>query len=338
MTADPPQVVYTDLDGTMVGPRGCLFRAEDGATTLAPARALLRLLDAGVTLVLVSGRTAPQLTEAARLLGADGFIGEMGAVLGWDAGREVRVLPGEIPDRLLAGAATPYEAILRTGVVDLLLQRHAGRLELHSPWHAGHQADVLLRGLVDPPSVEAELAAAGLGWLRLHDNGTLPVGAGAVLPGTTLDLTPTAGLDTGLDTALDTAAAPLHVYHLMAAGLDKGAGIAADLARRGLRRDQAVAVGDSASDLAMAGHVRRLWLTANGARDATVARRAARMPTVTVTSGSMGAGWAEAVLSAVDAPTPSPQVPETPGRPAASARNDGAGAAQLQHHLGAAGR
>lgn len=92
------RVIYTDLDGTMVGPYGCFFRAEDGALTDEPARALLDLLAADVTLVLVSGRTRPQMLEAARIFGAEGYIAEMGSVIGWDHGREADVLRGAMPE------------------------------------------------------------------------------------------------------------------------------------------------------------------------------------------------------------------------------------------------
>ena len=275
------RVVYSDLDGTMVGPRGCFFRAEDAALTLAPAEALLALHAAGVALVLVSGRTRAQLTEAARVFGADGFVGEMGAVLGWDGGRSGRVLPGALPPALLAGGRTPYDAVWGSGAVDRLLTRHAGRLEPHAPWHTGHEADVMLRGSVDAAAVEAELAAEGLGWLRLLDNGAIPPGAPLGPTSLRLDGTPT------------------HVYHLLADGLDKGSGVAADLERRGLRAEDAVAVGDSASDLDMAAHVGRLWLTENGARTPSVADRAAALPNVTVTAGAVGLVWAEAVRSAL---------------------------------------
>ena len=51
----------------------------------------------------------------------------------------------------------------------------------------------------------------------------------------------------------------------MPRGISKGAAISWDLARRGLTAADAVAVGDSVSDLEMAPAVGRLWVTANGA-------------------------------------------------------------------------
>ncbi|MFL6180831.1 MAG: HAD family phosphatase, partial [Actinomycetes bacterium] len=74
------RILYSDLDGTMVGRGGSFFRGRDfESTTLEPAEALVALHEAGVALSLVSGRTRAQLQEATRIFGADGFIAEMGA-------------------------------------------------------------------------------------------------------------------------------------------------------------------------------------------------------------------------------------------------------------------
>ena len=64
---------------------------------------------------------------------------------------------------------------------------------------------------------------------------------------------------------LDDDPLPPRVYHLMPRGISKGAAIAWDLERRGLTPADAVAIGDSVSDLEMAPAVGRLWITANGA-------------------------------------------------------------------------
>ncbi|MGH8869777.1 MAG: HAD hydrolase family protein [Actinomycetes bacterium] len=271
------QAVYSDLDGTMVGPYGCFFREPGTAPTLEPAQALVDLLRAELTLVLVSGRTRPQLEEACRIFGADGYVGELGAVLGWDHGLESTVLHGAMPDEY---TATPWQVMHDTGVATRLLDRYAGRLELHAPWHEGHEADVMVRGRVDVVEVEQWLAGIGFGWLRLRDNGVLP---GLVLP------------DVG---------GPVHVYHLMPDGLTKGLGVAEDMRRRGLAPEQAVAIGDSASDLAMAPYVRRFFLVANGADSPTTAEMARTHDNLTVCSGANGLGWAEAVRWALGSTAP----------------------------------
>ncbi len=247
-------IVYSDLDGTMVGPRGCFFRAADRSVTLDPARALASFLDGGHTLVLVSGRTRAQLQEAALIFGADGFIAELGALVAWESGRQVEALP--------AGAPATDD------LVAALLAEFAGRLEYHAPWHVGHEVDVMLRGSVPDQEVRQWLQHKGFGHLELRDNGVLPPRR-----------------PTGL-----TVAAPIHVYHLLPAEVSKGAAVAWDLARRGLVEAEAVAVGDSTSDLTMAGAVGRFFLVANGAD------HVGPLPSnAVVTAGPLGAGWAEAV-------------------------------------------
>lgn len=269
------RVLYSDLDGTMVGPAGCFFRAEDRSPTLEPARALVDLHAAGVTLVLVSGRTRSQLVEACRIFGADGYVGELGSVLGWDSARRHEVLRGAMPEGL---AGTPAAALHRLGVVDALFARYPGRLEYHAPWHADHEGDVMLRGRVDPAEVQGWLAGQGYGWLRLRDNGVLPPRRSSTLAAEAL---------------------PAHVYHLMPAGLSKGSALARDLARRGLDGSDAVAVGDSLSDLTMAAHVGRMHLTANGLRHAGLAAAATAYDNVAVTAAPVGLGWVQAVRAAL---------------------------------------
>lgn len=265
------QVVYSDLDGTMVGARGCFVRAADYSLTLEPAAALVELLRADIALVLVSGRTRFQLREAAHIFGANGFVAELGAVIGWDFGRQHEFVPGATPPELTGHL---FDELTGSGLVDDLMEAFPGRLAYHAPWHLGHEADVMLGGLVDVGQVEKWLADRGYPWLRLHDNGRLPVAAG---------LTP--------------EGERIHVYHLMADGITKGTGIAADLARRGLTPDQAIAIGDSRSDLEMAPHVSRFFLTANGAHVVD----AGTPSNVTVCQGENGLGWVEAVRWALEA-------------------------------------
>src|SRR3712207_5129045 len=271
----PARVVYTDLDGTMVGPRGSFWHTAARELTDGPAGALLDLHRAGVALVLVSGRTYEQVIEAARIFAADGAIAELGATIGWGPGRGLHRLRGELPPEY--GDRTPMDVMAELGVVEELIAAHPGRLEWHAPWHTTHDADAMLRGRVDPLAVDAWLAEQGAGWLTLKDNGTIP---------------PAPRFDLDLD------GAP-RVYHLMPRGISKGAAIAWDLARRGLDPADAVAIGDSVSDLDMAPAVGRLWITANGAAVDGMAELVAAVPNATVTDAPMGTGWAEAVRASL---------------------------------------
>ena len=270
------RIVYTDLDGTMVGPRGSFWHTAGRGLTATPADALLQLHRAGVALVLVSGRTHAQLVEAARIFAADGAISELGSLVSWSGGRETHLLTGQLPERFTG--RTPMSVMAELGVVEALTAAHPGRLEWHEPWHTAHAADALLRGRVDPAAVDAWLAERGWGWLTMNDNGAVPA-----TPRMTLD-----------DDAL-----PPHVYHLMPRGISKGAAISWDLARRGLTAADAVAVGDSVSDLEMAPAVGRLWVTANGAAVSGMRDLLAAVPNAAVTDGPMGEGWAQAVLASL---------------------------------------
>jgi HAD superfamily hydrolase (TIGR01484 family) len=270
------RIVYTDLDGTMVGPRGSFWHTAGRDLTAAPATALLELHRAGVALALVSGRTLEQVVEAGRIFAADGAIAELGAVVSWNGGRDRHLLTGELPARY--AGRTPMDVFAETRVVEDLLARHPGRLEWHAPWHATHEADALLRGRVDPRAVDAELAERGYEWLTLNDNGAIR---------TTSSMT------------LAPDPAPPHVYHLMPRGISKGAAIAWDLRRRGIDPADAVAIGDSVSDLDMAPAVGRLWITANGAAVDGMAPRLAAVPNAGVTGAPMGEGWAQAVLASL---------------------------------------
>jgi hypothetical protein len=270
------RIVYTDLDGTMVGPRGSFWTTAAGELTADPATALLDLHRAGIPLVLVSGRTHPQVVEAARIFAADGGIAELGALVSWNSGREVQLLPGELPARF--AGRTPISVMTELGIVERLFAEHPGRLEWHEPWHADHTSDALLRGRVDPLAVDAWLAAQGAGWLTIKDNGAIPASS-------RMTLTPDA--------------LPPRVYHLMPRGISKGAAIAWDLRRRGLAPEDAVAIGDSVSDLDMAPAVGRLWITANGAAVDGMAGLLAAVPNASVTGAPMGEGWAEAVRASL---------------------------------------
>ena len=270
------RIVYTDLDGTMVGPHGSFWTTAGGGLTSTPADALLELHRAGVPLVLVSGRTATQLMETARVFTADGAIAELGSLVTWDGGLASELLTGELPE--VHAGREPVHVLEELGVVEDLMAAHPGRLEWHGPWHATHSADAMLRGNVDTDAVDTWLAERGWGWLTMNDNGEVPV-------------TP--------DMTLDAAGLPPHVYHLMPRGISKGEAIRWDLARRGLTAADAVAVGDSVSDLEMAAAVGRLFITANGAAVPGMAERIAVLDNVSVTDAPMGEGWAQAVRASL---------------------------------------
>jgi len=252
----PLRCVYTDLDGTLLGRGASLFRDAEGNFTMLPARALETCHRAGVEVVLKSGRRKAQVMEDARLLGQTAYIYEVGCGLHVD-GEETYL--GELQPR---DGKTVWEQIEKSGAPQMLLERYAGRLEPHAPWHTGRQFSHLLRGLVDVDEANALLP----GNLRLVDNG---------------DISPKETL-LGLE-------GPPHAYHLIPRGASKAEAVAAHMRARGYAREECMAIGDSVEDMDVAGVVGRFFLVAN-----------AKVPpagdNVEVTEGANGEGFYEAVV------------------------------------------
>ena len=263
--------LYVDLDGTLLGRGGSLLHDGEGATSLLGPRAIEACLRADVEIVLMSGRRQETVASPSRLFGQRSYIFEVGSCL---------VLDGE--EQWLTGDLQPnetgsiFDQVAASGAPALLLERFAGRLEYHHPWHHGREVSHLFRGLVDAAEADAVLAEHGFGALRLVDNGAMHGGRH------TLDGLP-----------------QIRVYHLIPAGVSKVRAVAAHMRARGLRRDECIAVGDSREDLAVGATVGTFWLVANALeRDPTIRDAIATLDgTVRVAEAGYGAGVYEAVVT-----------------------------------------
>jgi hydroxymethylpyrimidine pyrophosphatase-like HAD family hydrolase len=151
--------VYLDLDGTLLGPGGNLFRGLDGEFCDAAVRALERLGRLGIPYVFVSGRSSARVAEAARMLGADGALAEIGAL---DAGYPTR------------DGQTVHETIAQTGIPAQLLAREPD-LEEHPVSALGREGSHVLRGKVRANTFAWITEKSG-GALRLADNGRIGPG------------------------------------------------------------------------------------------------------------------------------------------------------------------
>jgi len=266
-------VLYTDLDGTLLAPGGVLLSDAAGEPSTTTADAVVALRRAGLTVVPISGRTRVQLTELARLLGWSDFLAEMGCVRvqGTGPGRTLSYNTGSWPEGLLGQGETPYDAIRDSGALVALQEAFPGRLEYHTPWHHNREATHLLRGCVSCAEAQAVLNTLTLP-VEILDNGM-------VHP-------PAHGL---------ACLEPIHAYHLVPAGTSKAQAIALDLAARGLTRNQAAAIGDSAADLSMSASVGITALVANAfdsprLLEALPLRAAEKVVRL---EGERGDGWAE---------------------------------------------
>jgi phosphoglycolate phosphatase len=264
-----PRCVYTDLDGTLLGRGASLFRDGEGGFTLLPARALEACHRAGVEVVIKSGRRKAQVMEDARLLGQGAYIYEMGAGLVID-GEETLLTGGWQP----RDGKTVHELVEESRAPALLLERYAGRLEPHAPWHRDRQVSHLFRGLVDPQEANALLDERGPGELRLVDNGTIAA----------------------WETELQLEGRP-HAYHLVPAQVSKANAVEAHMRARGYAREDCLAVGDSREDLDVAAVVGRFFLVANALEeDPGLAASAGAHGNVEVTETGHGEGFYEAVV------------------------------------------
>jgi HAD superfamily hydrolase (TIGR01484 family) len=258
---------YTDLDGTLLGRGGSLFRDAEGEFSMMQARGLEASHRAGVEVVIMSGRREAQVMEDARLIGQSSYIYEAGCAVVIDG--ETTVLTG---DSITKGEATLFEQIEAQGIPELLFGRFEGRLEHHSPWHTGRVHSHLFRGEVDVEEANRVLQEAGHDDLRLLDNGAIRTS----MP--------------GLEIA--------HAYHLVPKLVSKANAVSAHMRARGYSPDECIGVGDSIEDLEVAGAVSRFFVVANGPRrDPGLRDALAGYENVTVTEGSMGDGFYEAIVS-----------------------------------------
>lgn len=260
------RVVYVDVDGTLVGAGGSMFAGATGPSGRA-AQAIAWLHEAGVDVVPVSGRSRDQLSEVARLIGARAYVAELGALLvERDEGERVTENFGEF-----RGRGRPAEAMARSGAAAFLLQRFAGRLELHTPWALRPRvATMLMRGFVSAEESSGALDGAGYGWLDLRDNGVMR----------------------GAYPSLDVS--PAHVYHLAPRGVTKASALRMHRERHSIALEEAAAVGDSPADLEMASEVGAMFLVGSPALQPDAPRN------VVAIGAPAGEGFAEAVDRLLD--------------------------------------
>ena len=260
--------VYTDLDGTLLGPQGSLFRDPDGNFSLLQARALEACNRAGVEVVIMSGRRESTVRSDARLMGHGSYIYEAGCGVMIEGERTY--LTGDwTPDE----NGTPAEKLVDTGVPEILFEHFEGKLEWHTPWHTGRELSLLMRGEVDVATANELIAREGHDDLRFLDNGAI-------------------------NRPMDGIEGPAHAYHLVPGGASKAKGVAFHMRVRGYAAAECIAIGDSIEDLEAAASVGRYFCVANGPEGDDALREAlSRFANATVTEGAMGEGFYEAVVS-----------------------------------------
>ncbi|MBI5232286.1 MAG: HAD family phosphatase [Coriobacteriales bacterium] len=273
------EILYTDLDGTLLSKGGVLLADSAGTPSTVTAEAIVTLNRAGLTVVPVSGRNRVQLIEVVRFVGWRDFIGEVGAVIVRGIGTPERVIEyntGEWPDNLLPSGQTPLDLIESWDAYEALTSAFPRKIEHHAPWHEGREATHLLRGCIEEADGQRVLDELGVP-IDLVDNGLIH---------------PRHELD---------CADHVHAFHVVPRGVNKAQAISRDLAERGLKPSQAMAIGDSAADLAMGDAVGLIAMVENAIESPMTRRALEREPRARLMRGARGEGWAELARLWLDA-------------------------------------
>jgi|GEM_PF-4170754 len=221
-------VIFLDADKTILGYGGSFIHDEKGKLS-DDGFLLFELFDKlKIKPIIVSSRNRHQLFELSRFLGGVDFIGEMGYVIGFDAGQKIKT-----PFRLKK-EENPFW-LYRNSRLKQLVDVYSGYLELHTPWWKNLKTSLLLRGCLHYRNnlllkeMNSFLTGAGFLFLRAVDNG-------ATYPRTTLRCN------------------EQRIYHLINTRVSKYTGVFYYLKKQKMLKSNVpiLAAGDSASDLELA--------------------------------------------------------------------------------------
>lgn len=277
--------VYTDLDGTLLSPGGRLLADSKGKPSARTCNAIVALRNAGMELVVITGRSRIQCNEFIRLLDAEAIVGEMGCTKQerGTSNLDITYDTGEFEwDR--EKYETPWDAIAASGAVEALFERYEGKLEYNVPRCLNRDVTHAMRGYIDPDEAADFLQSQGFNF-EFVDNGMI--------------FTPT-------DTKL-VDCPQIRGYHLVPAGTSKAKAAKEDMAQRGLAPGECVTIGDGYEDIMMGEHTGSFVMMVNGLRHERNRAAVEELPNEMkfVTNEICGDGWVEfanAVLRAKGLP------------------------------------
>ncbi|MBR2521909.1 MAG: HAD family phosphatase [Coriobacteriales bacterium] len=273
------EVIYTDLDGTLFAPGGRLLVDYSGKPSFATAKAIVKLQEVGIKIVIITGRSRNQGNEIMKILNADCFIGEMGTTKQENQNRPHEIVydTGDY-EWDSARYATPHDAIEASGAIEALLERYPGKIEPNLPWSLGRDVTVSLRGCIDMDDARAFLKERGFA-LDILDNGAM-----TNVKHNLVDCETVNG------------------FHIVPANTSKALGISRDMTQHGYSPNEVVAIGDGFSDVMMGDFTGSFVLMANGADRQRNIDRAELLPcNVFKTSGRCCDGWVEFANAILDA-------------------------------------
>ena len=220
------QVIYTDVDGTFVND-GCLFCNRSGYT-LQNAQAIYQLLEAGVDVVMTSGREKEKLKDTARILGFQNYVANLGIEIVYRQGEKVITHFGiDVPDH-----QSLKNWILKTGVVEAIFNKFPGQVTFYQPWADLLRTHFLLVG--ELPDREAEkFIQSRFPELRIINNGEVPPYQNFKKPS---------------------------AYHILPRNVGKREAVKIDKKERKLKTENLIGIGDSLEDVSLAPEVALFFL------------------------------------------------------------------------------
>ena len=266
---DRVQLISLDLDGTLLDPAGQITQASRDA--------IARAREAGMRVVINTGRSVAEAFQYAGEAGCDSLVSALGGAAVADAasGRVLRRwdVPEDSGRRVLELClGRDIELMIFAGEEIVLDPFSKASLMKTFPFPVFHHRAVV----ADDPL--AYLAERRLPLTKLHGDqapGRYPLDELAALPGVQL------------------TAANAHDFELVAAGVDKGRALAMIALLYGVPLDRCAAVGDSDNDLAVLRAVGTPIAMGNAAPQVKAACR------LTVPSNGED-GVAQAILSCLD--------------------------------------
>ncbi|MBI4733715.1 MAG: HAD family phosphatase [Rubrobacteridae bacterium] len=264
------KVIYSDVDGTLLGPGGCLFKDAEHNFTSSPALAVLQCHLNNIDVVLVSGRNSKQLRSDARLFGFSNWIAELGCQIIYNNGEVTLLNVGDYP----ISDQSVWQSIHESGAPALLLENFASMLEYHEPWAKDRECTHLFRGSIDVGDAISLLNDHGFGNLNIIDNGRVH----------------------RRSPSLASSITEIHAYHLLPKAGSKASAVRKDRETRGIDKKHTIAIGDSPADLELAGEVGVLFLVRNAIMEShNMREQVLKYENVFITNNSMGLGWAEVI-------------------------------------------
>lgn len=270
--------VFTDLDGTMMGPGSTVLANAAGEPSTAFVETLIALKRAGVEVIPTSGRNRSMLHEDSRVLGLTSYIGEMGGIIMLDRPHDEWEYFTADMDYDPACGLTPHEVIEQTGLCEQFIARWPGLIEYHNDMSTGYkhrEVTIGLRGEIPDEGAISLLDASGMA-LDWGDNGFLNY----------ISAPTTLRLPEGVRG---------RAFNIMPKGLSKGRAIERFCALRGIDRAETLGIGDSSSDFLMAGYVGQFLIVENALADAHVDALFAEHPQTAVARGRIVDGWVNAM-------------------------------------------